>query len=511
MEDNSDIERATIVRLGSTTHGFDMSQRFVELGVTGSGTSWTVTAPEDLSDPDRLAQNIAPPGYYMLFLISEDGEPSEGHYIKVGPNEAMGLKCVIKPAFSAYETACTVEPQAGACPPGGSVTTPIKAPLIAKPLSARGWEVFAPIDVIHDSSNPTAEELAAVEENLCVAACEAHFADIPGASANCAQAEVFKTPTINVQRTAALDLVRQADRNGAGIFAGQQLSCDLGIDCYTEFDEILGHAVPQRVTPADAMLSKGEEYRVALGPTSTMEIVTDVATFSTGLTGSVGYSSCTDGHGSAPCAFYLGSLDAVAVSAMVPKMTCDDGTIGKPILENLQLALSQPAFGIAEQGSSTIRKGFPPGGLVVDTTFDVDGEHFTTRRPNRATVTVDADDGTFSASNLAVTMRVPCNNSMATITALLDLEDPGSGPPLESPPSIQILNGTTVTCGQPTTLAASASDPDGDLDEVRWVVDGVLIDAATNQLTFTGPHTLEAFARDDRGATSTDRIQIQCG
>lgn len=66
--------RVTLVRAGSVTHGFNMDQRLIEppLEVTSSTTA-RVTMP-----PDGY---IAPPGYYMLFLLSAQGVPSSGRFI----------------------------------------------------------------------------------------------------------------------------------------------------------------------------------------------------------------------------------------------------------------------------------------------------------------------------------------------------------------------------------------------------------------------------------------------
>ena len=59
------------------------------------------------------------------------------------------------------------------------------------------------------------------------------------------------------------------------------------------------------------------------------------------------------------------------------------------------------------------------------------------------------------------------------------------------------------TCGIATSLAANATDPDGDLESVRWLVDGVLMSAATTSMTFAGSHELRAVATDERGAATT--------
>lgn len=72
------IEKVSLVRLGSTTHGVDMDQRYVPLVFEIddlSMNSLIVEAPADGS--------IAPLGYYMLFLISDTGAPSIAKYVQL--------------------------------------------------------------------------------------------------------------------------------------------------------------------------------------------------------------------------------------------------------------------------------------------------------------------------------------------------------------------------------------------------------------------------------------------
>jgi hypothetical protein len=75
----SPISSAVLVRPGSTTHAFDMEQRFVGLcgaspqpACTGAGTL-SLTAPPN--------GNVAPPGYYMLFLLDSAGVPSKAEWV----------------------------------------------------------------------------------------------------------------------------------------------------------------------------------------------------------------------------------------------------------------------------------------------------------------------------------------------------------------------------------------------------------------------------------------------
>lgn len=68
------IKSAALIRPGAVTHSFDMEQRYVELRIDSQETGrLTVEAPRD--------EHIAPPGYYMLFILSEDGIPSEAEFV----------------------------------------------------------------------------------------------------------------------------------------------------------------------------------------------------------------------------------------------------------------------------------------------------------------------------------------------------------------------------------------------------------------------------------------------
>jgi hypothetical protein len=70
------IVRATLLRLGSVTHGFDQDQRFVELQVRRTAGGVTLSGPE--------SRSIAPPGPYMLFVLNGAGIPSVAAMVRVG-------------------------------------------------------------------------------------------------------------------------------------------------------------------------------------------------------------------------------------------------------------------------------------------------------------------------------------------------------------------------------------------------------------------------------------------
>jgi hypothetical protein len=68
--DGAAITKVTLVRFGSVTHAFDMSQRLVPLGFTPVTGGLSITLP--------TSRAAAPPGPYMLFLVNGKGVPSDG-------------------------------------------------------------------------------------------------------------------------------------------------------------------------------------------------------------------------------------------------------------------------------------------------------------------------------------------------------------------------------------------------------------------------------------------------
>ena len=72
----ADIEKVSLIRLSSFTHGFDSELRFIWLQIQSKGSnSVTVSAP--------LNARIAPPGYYMIHVLNSAGVPSRARIIKL--------------------------------------------------------------------------------------------------------------------------------------------------------------------------------------------------------------------------------------------------------------------------------------------------------------------------------------------------------------------------------------------------------------------------------------------
>ena len=78
--DAANISSVVLVRNGAVTHAFNMDQRLVGMSFTAGTGALTVTAPPN--------GNIAPPGWYMLFLLNSAGVPSVATFVQLGAGQA---------------------------------------------------------------------------------------------------------------------------------------------------------------------------------------------------------------------------------------------------------------------------------------------------------------------------------------------------------------------------------------------------------------------------------------
>jgi hypothetical protein len=95
--DASRIQKVALVHMGTVTHNFDMDQRFMNLSVTPGSGEVTINGPQNA--------NVAPPGWYMVFLIDDNGVPSYGQIVQVdasgdtqAPTAPASLTAAAKPA-----------------------------------------------------------------------------------------------------------------------------------------------------------------------------------------------------------------------------------------------------------------------------------------------------------------------------------------------------------------------------------------------------------------------------
>jgi hypothetical protein len=71
----TDITRAVLMAPSAVTHAADMSQRFVELSIKRKSTGYELVSPPGPS--------VAPPSYYMLFVLNSKGVPSTAKWVRV--------------------------------------------------------------------------------------------------------------------------------------------------------------------------------------------------------------------------------------------------------------------------------------------------------------------------------------------------------------------------------------------------------------------------------------------
>ena len=73
--DAASIASVVLIRAGAVTHAFDMDQRLVGLSFTIGNGVLSLTGPPN--------GNIAPPGYYLLFILNSSGVPSVAKFVQV--------------------------------------------------------------------------------------------------------------------------------------------------------------------------------------------------------------------------------------------------------------------------------------------------------------------------------------------------------------------------------------------------------------------------------------------
>jgi len=73
--DTGRIATVSLLPLGSVTHHFNANQRYLSLAFQSNGSGLDIQSPTNA--------NIAPPGYYMLFIVDTNGVPSIASIIKI--------------------------------------------------------------------------------------------------------------------------------------------------------------------------------------------------------------------------------------------------------------------------------------------------------------------------------------------------------------------------------------------------------------------------------------------
>ncbi len=106
--DASSIASVTLVRPGVVTHTVDMNQRYLSLTFQHAGSGLDVQAP--------ASPNLAPPGYYMLFVVDTNGVPSIAPFVRLEAGQ-LAIYTVALPdgmVGAAYDTSLSAS---GGTPP----------------------------------------------------------------------------------------------------------------------------------------------------------------------------------------------------------------------------------------------------------------------------------------------------------------------------------------------------------------------------------------------------------
>jgi hypothetical protein len=90
--DAANISSVVLMKNGAATHAFDMDQRYVGLAFTAGAGALNVTGPPN--------GNIAPPGYYMLFILNAAGVPSVATIVQISAaaNDIPPVGAITSPA-----------------------------------------------------------------------------------------------------------------------------------------------------------------------------------------------------------------------------------------------------------------------------------------------------------------------------------------------------------------------------------------------------------------------------
>src|SRR5207302_2832711 len=109
--DAASIASVVLMRPGAPTHAFDMEQRLVGMSFTSASGVLNVTAPPN--------GNIAPPGYYLLFVLNSAGVPSVARFVQLSSSAQPDFSLSASPASQVLSVGAstsytvTVSPGAG--------------------------------------------------------------------------------------------------------------------------------------------------------------------------------------------------------------------------------------------------------------------------------------------------------------------------------------------------------------------------------------------------------------
>jgi hypothetical protein len=163
---NANINSVVLARPGSDTHAWNMEQRLVGLAFTSTSGVLTVNLPPN--------SNVAPPGYYMLFILNNAGVPSIASFVQVinnprdqppkgtitAPSGTMTIKAgqAVNFGATAYDTDGSVLVYSWYFPNGNPTANTVPTPgAVTFPTAGTSTTSFTTVDNVglNDPSPPT--------------------------------------------------------------------------------------------------------------------------------------------------------------------------------------------------------------------------------------------------------------------------------------------------------------------------------------------------------------------
>ncbi len=515
------ISRVTMVRIGTVTHAQNYDQLFVELQRSGSAFD----NPDDeyvleLRWPDIderggwSLENIAPPGYYLLFAFHHNmytvdpvGVPSEAIYVRVGqPDPARIVSCTTTTGFSANVEQCISGPVGGSCPTGAAVSNSLEAPLLKS--GQRGWVVQLPPGLADEAGLTDEGDKLALER--CSRACSEHWAGLGAADANCedpGSMSLSLEPLGQQHSSARMSLLANSEQALGGAVPAGELECSAEGDCCEWFDEVTCGAFGRAVQPR--AVRPPSEFEIDFADTSEVRVGVGDRCGTGVLEGKARYSYATEEASGTLEPFALNEFSAESRPPIWGVVECSDGTEQEIDVRYLTVELAQPAMGARDAATGAVY--FEANTLLFSIDAELNQVPFRTERFATKALVGSATAGNVSLPEVTLEFHVPCSPTvMGTFDVRLGLTSELKV--AESPPTIDIrLPEATVPCSTPTLLDADVRDTDGDLADTLWIVDGVQIDPSTSSIVIENGSYVEVRATDERGAATTEGELFQCG